>query len=64
MDNRKFWKNIKPVFSNKVKTVDYIDLKENNTLITNNDRIANIFKEDFVNIVPNLAINVNNELLC
>ena len=63
-DNRKFWKNIKPVFSNKVRSVDSINLKENEEFVENDEKIANIFNEYFVNIVPNLEIDIDSEYLC
>ena len=51
-DNRKFWGTIKPLFSNKVRSNDYITL--NNDLL-----IRNIFNSFFVNIVPNLGIEID-----
>ena len=63
-DNRKFWKNIKPVFSNKVRSVDSINLKENEEFVENDEKIANIFNEYLVNIVPNLEIDIDSEYLC
>ena len=63
-DNRKFWKNIKPVFSNKVRSFDSINLKENEEFVENDEKIANIFNEYFVNIVPNLEIDIASEYLC
>ena len=46
-----FWGNVKPFFSNKVRSNDYITLKENDILIRNEYKIANIFNTCFVNIV-------------
>ena len=62
-DNRKFWGTVKPLFSNKVRSNDYITLNENDLLIRNKYKIANIFNTFFVNIVPNLGNGVNQQYL-
>ena len=41
--NRKFWGTVKPLFSNKVRSNDYITLNENNLLIRNEYKIAKYF---------------------
>ena len=55
-DNKKFWKVVKPLFSNKVKARNTITLMEENVLITDELKLANIFNDFFVNIVANLGI--------
>ena len=62
-DNRKFWGTIKPLFSNKVRSNDYITLNENDLLIRNEYKIANIFNTFFVNIVPNLGMEIDRQYL-
>ena len=62
-DHRKFWGTIKPLFSNKVRSNDYITLNENYLLIRNEYKIANIFNTFFVNIVPNLGIEIDQQYL-
>ena len=49
LDNRKFWQNVKPLFSNKVKAKTNIKLIENDETIDNDIKIAKIFNEYFVN---------------
>ena len=56
LDNRKFWQNVKPLFSNKVKAKTTIKLIENDETIDNEIKIAKIFNEYFVNTVKNLGI--------
>ena len=56
LDNRKFWQNFKPLFSNKVKAKTTIKLIENDETIDNEIKIAKIFNEYFVNNVKNLGI--------
>ena len=58
LDNRKFWGNVKPLFSNKVQTIKLI---ENDEIIDNEIKIAKIFNEYFVNIVKNLGIVTEKE---
>ena len=63
-DNKKFWGNVKPLFSNKVRSSTYITLNEDEKLIKNEYQIANIFNTLFVEIVPNLGTNVDKRYLC
>ena len=58
-DSRKFWGTVKPLFSNKVRLNDYITLKENDLLIRSEYKITNIFNTFFVNIVPNVGIEID-----
>ena len=56
LDNRKFWQNVKPLSSNKVKAKTSIKLIENDETIDNEIKISKIFNEYFVNTVKNLGI--------
>ena len=56
MDNRKFWQNVKSLFSNKLKAKTTIKLIKNDETIDNEIKIAKIFSEYFVNTVKNLGI--------
>ena len=47
-DNKKFWKNIKPFFSEKQKKLSKIILVENNNIISNDQELANAFNTFFV----------------
>ena len=62
-DNEKFWTTVKPLFCNKIKTVENITLDENGKLVRNEQEVANIFNDFFVNIVPNLGINTEHDFL-
>ena len=55
-DNKKFWRTVKPLFSNKVKSKATIKLVENDKMIDDETKIAKIFNEYFVNIVKKLAL--------
>ena len=61
LDNRKFWQNVKPLFSNKVKAKTTSKLIENNETIDNEIKIAKIINEYFVNTVKNLGILIEKE---
>ena len=62
-DSKKFWDTVKPLFSNKIKSTEYITLEENGKIISNDKELARIFNEFFVSIVPNLGINTNHSFL-
>ena len=54
--NKKFWQNVKPLFSNKAKAKTVIKLVENDAMIDDESEIAKIFNEYFVNIVKILGV--------
>ena len=53
----------KTIFSDKVRSNDYITLNENDLLIGIEYKIANIFNTIFVNIEPNLGIEIDQQYL-
>ena len=59
----KFWTAVKPLFSNKIKSVENIVLSKNGVLIKDEEKVAIIFNNFFVNIVPNLGIKSQHEFL-
>ena len=61
--NKKFWVTVKPLFSNKIKSVENIVLSKNGVLIKSKEEVANIFNNFFVNIVPNLGIKTQHQFL-
>ena len=63
LDNRKFWQNVKPLFSNKVKAKTTIKLIENGETIDNEIKTAKIFNEYFVNTVKNLGIQLLQKII-
>ena len=52
-DNRKFWDSVKPLISNK-----------NDQLIRNDCKRANNFDYFFINVIPNLRINIDQQCIC
>ena len=61
--SKKFWATVKPLFSNKIKSTEYIKIEENGRIISNDKELAGIFDNFFVNIIPNLGININHSFL-
>ena len=55
-DNKKFWNTVKPLFSDKQKTCRNITLIENDEVISNDIKVANIMNSFFSNAVNNLGI--------
>ena len=49
-DNKKFWKTVKPLFSNKIHGTPCINFLENNVVVSDDTRVAEIFNEYFVDI--------------
>ena len=58
-DNRKFWKTIITLFSEKAFHRECIILKESNKTIANNVELAETFNTLFSKIVPSLNIDNN-----
>ena len=62
-DNRKFWRTVKPLFSDEIQTSAAIILLENNELVNDNRVVANIFNDYFVSITDILDIPTVSENL-
>ena len=52
-DNRRFWKTIKPCFSNKGLNSKKLLLKEKGNLVSDKKELANIMNNFFINISKN-----------
>ena len=62
-DNHKFWKTVKPLFSDKVQMNSSISLIEDGTMVNQDSKIAEIFNQYFANITDSLGISINDSLL-
>ena len=58
-DNRKFWKMIKTVFTDKVQLTPRKSLAENGEIVTDGQKLAEIINEYFANITNDLEITEN-----
>ena len=56
-DNRKFWKTIGPLFSEKAFHKEFIILNNNNKTISNNEERAEIFNNHFSKLVENVDLD-------
>ena len=54
-DNRKFWKTVNPLFSEKLQSKDSISLINEYGLITKNEDLAKTFNNFFSNIINKLG---------
>ena len=50
-NRKKFWKSIKPLFTDKIKSVVSITLKEDKKINENQNEVANIFNDYFSKVV-------------
>ena len=55
-DNKRFWKVIKPSFSDKTSSNESINLIENEEIVSDENELCEIFNKYFGNIVSNLKI--------
>ena len=60
-DNRKFWKTIKPYFSNKGLNSNKLLLKEKGNLVSNEKQLATIMNSFFINITMGFELKEDNE---
>ena len=61
-DNKKFWKTIKPLFSDKTISAVSITLKDNNKVVDFQNEVAKIFNNYFSKIVCLLQIPESNNI--
>ena len=61
MDNKLFWKTIKPSFSDKIVTRDRIHLTENGEVVKTELKTAETLNNFFGNVIKNLMIPKYNE---
>ena len=57
VSDRKFWKTVSPLFSEKTFNRESVILKENTETVTDNYKLAETFNMFFINLVQNLDIN-------
>ena len=62
-DNKKFWRTVKPFFSDKVTTSENITLFENGNILEDDKKVSQIFSNFFSNAVKNLNIEGSKDLL-
>ena len=60
MDNKNFWKTIRPKFSNKCKTWNTIDLFKNEKILQNHKAIPNTFINYFTDVTHSVGLKKKN----
>ena len=60
-DNKRFWKTVKPLFSNKIQSSSCITLLENGVVESDEGKVAEILNNYFVNITETLGIAIGHE---
>ena len=60
-DKRKFWKTIKPYFSNKSSNSNKLLLKEKSSLVSDGKEIATIINNFFINITKDLELKKDSK---
>jgi len=62
-DNKKFWNTVKPLFSNYNGGSWKITLVKDNEIISNDEEVAKVFNEYFIESINSLDIAINKALL-
>ena len=62
-DNKKFWKSIKPCFSDNINSNEIITIVDKGEVITNKGKVANVLNNFFSNIVDLLEIPEHHEII-
>ena len=58
-----FWKTVKLSFSDRSNNFESITLVENDNIVSDDNEVANIFNEDFSNLVEDLNLNIPENLV-
>ena len=58
-NNKRFWKNVKPLFSDKIRTGENVTLVEGNVIVDDSKEIAETFNCFFSNAVNDIRIEEN-----
>ena len=57
--NKKFWKTVRSYFSDKDNNSSKITLIENNTIVSDEEKIADLMNEYFISIIKNLNLKLS-----
>ncbi len=50
-----FWSTIEPLFNDNLKSNSHINLREGDDVITNNEKVCNIFNDYYVNVTNDIG---------
>ena len=63
VDNKKFWKTVKSSISDKSNSFENITLVDNDSIVPDDNEVANIFNECFSNLVEDLNLHIPENLV-
>ena len=63
VDNKKFWKTVKSSISDKSNSFENITLVDNDSIVPDDNEVANIFNECFSNLVEDLNLHISENLV-
>ena len=63
MDNKHFWRVVKPNFSNKIVGTNRVTLRDGVKIISDTEKVADTFNQFFVNIGNTLKIDKDRQFL-
>ena len=63
VDNKKFWKTVKSSFFDKSNNFESITLVQNDSIVSNDNEVANIFNEYFSNLLECLNLHAPEHLV-
>ena len=61
-DNKKFWKTVKPVLSDKSRSNSNISLIDNNRMISNDKEVVEAMNDYFISITDSLGLTENRDV--
>ena len=62
-DNKKFWRTVRPVLSDKGRSNSKITLIENDMIVSNDKEVAETLNDYFVSITDSLGLTENSEVI-
>ena len=62
-DNKKFWKTVKPILSDKGRLNSKITLIEDEKIISNDEEVAETLNNYFVTVTDSLGITENSDII-
>ena len=62
-DNKRFWRTVRPVLSDKVRSNSKITLIENDMIVSNDKVVAETLNDYFVSITDSLDLTENSEVV-
>ena len=62
-DSKKFWRTIKPIFNDNIRSNENIILVDKDQVISEDKKVAHIFSNFFGNVVKNMNVKLNSDIV-